>query len=270
MRSWRTTGAARGRLKRASGRRSDRRFSALVDRVDQGREALATAKAMRRGRGAPGKVEVVDVLFAGPPPYEAADAWSDEKVNAWAQASVAWLRARAPTAYIFGAYLHRDERSPHLHVLFVPITDDGRLSWNRIEKGFAADADAGLKGGAILRSAQLRPDSAWGVGRSGRASDTSPDFRGLTKQGGPQRELVQDECIAKRASEQRKDEKSHDAGPHLARLGMGQAQSGGLETAPGPSRVLSHHLPVPASVRGQPGVPPVGRQLRGDRCPHRL
>ena len=195
MRSWRTTGAARGRLKRASGRRSDRRFSALVDRVDQGREALATAKAMRRGRGAPGKVEVVDVLFAGPPPYEAADAWSDEKVNAWAQASVAWLRARAPTAYIFGAYLHRDERSPHLHVLFVPITDDGRLSWNRIEKGFAADADAGLKGGAILRSAQLRPDSAWGVGRSGRASDTSPDFRGLTKQGGPQRELVQNECI---------------------------------------------------------------------------
>ena len=117
---------------------------------------MAKAKAVRRGRGSPGKVEVVDVLFAGPPPYDAPDAWSEEKIDTWANDSVDWLRARAPHAYVVGAYLHRDERSPHLHVLFIPIAEDGRLSWNRVEKGFAEEAAAGLKGGRVFQSAQSR------------------------------------------------------------------------------------------------------------------
>ena len=41
---------------------------------------------------------------------------------------------------IAAAYYHADERSPHLHLLLVPINDRGRLSWKAVEKGFAADS----------------------------------------------------------------------------------------------------------------------------------
>ena len=38
---------------------------------------------------------------------------------------------------IAAAYFYKDERSRYLHLLLIPITDQGRLSWTAVERGFA-------------------------------------------------------------------------------------------------------------------------------------
>ena len=109
----------------------------LVDNVAAARKALAAAKATK-GRGRPGTIECVEFLFAGPPPFESPDAWLQDRVDEWLQASIEWVRKCAgPQAVIAAAYYHTDERSPHLHLLLVPINNTGRLSWTAVERGFA-------------------------------------------------------------------------------------------------------------------------------------
>ena len=111
----------------------------LVDDVENARKALAVAKAIK-ARGRPGTIECVEFLFAGPPPFESPDAWPKDRLHGWLQANVAWVRKCAgPNAVIPAAYYHTDERSPHLHLLLIPINATGRLSWKSVERGFALD-----------------------------------------------------------------------------------------------------------------------------------
>ncbi len=110
---------------------------ALVNNVEAAREALAAAKA-NKGRGRPGSIECVKFLFGGPPPLESPDAWPQDRLAAWLQANVDWVRTCAgPQAVIAAAYFYKDERSRYLHLLLIPITDQGRLSWTAVERGFA-------------------------------------------------------------------------------------------------------------------------------------
>ena len=126
----------------------------LVDNVENARKALAAAKAVRR-RGRPGTIECVDFLFAGPPPFASPDAWPQDRVDQWLQANLQWVsKCAGPRAVIAAASAHTDERSPHLHLLLVPIDARGRLSWKAVELGFAADPTA--VGKQILRSLQDR------------------------------------------------------------------------------------------------------------------
>ena len=126
----------------------------LVDDVENARKALAAAKEMK-GRGRPGTIECVEFLFAGPPPFESPDAWPRDRVDEWLQANVEWVRKCAgPKAVIAAAYYHTDERSPHLHLLLVPINTRGRLSWNAVELGFALNPKVPSK--LILSSMQDR------------------------------------------------------------------------------------------------------------------
>ena len=114
----------------------------LLDNLAAARAALKAAKAIK-GRGRPGTIEYVEFLFAGPPPFESPDAWPKERVDQWLQATIEWVRKCAgPNAQIAAAYYHSDERSPHLHLLLVPINGKGRLSWKAVERGFAADPKA--------------------------------------------------------------------------------------------------------------------------------
>ena len=124
----------------------------LVDNVAAARKALAAAKATK-GRGRPGTIECVEFLFAGPPPFESPDAWRQDRVDAWLQASVEWVRKCAgPKAVVAAAYYHTDERSPHLHLVLVPINNTGRLSWKAVEVGFALNPKVPSK--LILSSMQ--------------------------------------------------------------------------------------------------------------------
>ena len=126
----------------------------LVDNVENARKALAAAKASK-GRGRPGTIECIEFVFAGPPPFESPDAWPQDRVAEWLQANIEWVRKCAGRkAVIAAAYYHTDERSPHLHLLLIPITDQGRLSWTAVERRFALHPKVPSK--LILSSMQSR------------------------------------------------------------------------------------------------------------------
>ncbi len=109
----------------------------LVNTVEAARKALAAAKA-HKSRGRPGSIECVRFLFGGPPPFEAPEAWPQDRLFAWSQANIAWIRKHAgPNAVLAAAYHYTDERRRYLHVLLIPITDKGGLSWTALERRFA-------------------------------------------------------------------------------------------------------------------------------------
>ena len=96
--------------------------------VQAAREAIERTRPTGRGRR---PNECLDVLLAGPPPY-GPEQWSDARELEWARESYAWLRDVVGTeSVIVAAALHRDETSPHLHVLVVPIAGR-RRSWKRV------------------------------------------------------------------------------------------------------------------------------------------
>ena len=87
------------------------------------------------------------------PPWDDQNAWPLKRVLAFSREAIAWVERHAgPQSVIAAAYLHTDERSPHLHVLVVPVGADGRLGWKQIERNFGLDPKA--TGSAIFRSMQ--------------------------------------------------------------------------------------------------------------------
>ena len=50
------------------------------------------------------------------------------RLAAWAERSMTWLRERYGAANVVAAVLHKDEQTPHIQALVVPINEQGRLS----------------------------------------------------------------------------------------------------------------------------------------------
>jgi hypothetical protein len=51
-----------------------------------------------------------------------------DKQNAYFDDSLAFLKRKYGPENFIGAYIHRDEKTPHMHVLFVPIVENTRYS----------------------------------------------------------------------------------------------------------------------------------------------
>ena len=86
----------------------------------------------------------VALLFAGPPRYGDDDAWSQEKIGAWAEACIKWtLKSAGKGCRIAHCALHQDEAAPHLHLVLVAADEKGRLGWNRIRQGFGTGKERG-------------------------------------------------------------------------------------------------------------------------------
>ena len=102
----------------------------LQDRQEDARVLLAQFREARKGkRGRPPK-EAVSIVIAGPPPYGDPEEFDYAREIQWAKDSLAWLpRLIGPNSMVAAAGLHRDETSPHVHVLVVPVTTTGRLTW---------------------------------------------------------------------------------------------------------------------------------------------
>ena len=61
----------------------------------------------------------IEVIFSGSP--ETMCAMSQEQVNAWARDTLAWAQDQWGKENIVSATLHCDEKTPHMHVIVVPI-----------------------------------------------------------------------------------------------------------------------------------------------------
>ena len=99
------------------------------------RELIERTRPTGRGRP-PG--EAIEILMAGPPSYGSAGQWSEARELEWARESFVWLsRIVGPDSLIVTAALHRDEKSPHVQVLVVPV-HEGRLGWTAVKNAAAA------------------------------------------------------------------------------------------------------------------------------------
>jgi len=94
------------------------------------------------------------VMTASPEFFTAGDEW---RVEAWRDANMAWLRETYGERNVVAAVLHRDELTPHIQALVVPIDDHGRLN----ARGFI--------GGERGRLAELQDSYHAAVGRLGLA-----------------------------------------------------------------------------------------------------
>lgn len=110
------------------------------DDLKAGRRAVSADKRRRDASpvgGRPPK-ECLELVFAGPPKYADDNAWDDARVEAWAREVDAWMeRTMGPESVFVVSALHRDESSPHLHFLVVPV-HEGRISWTAL-KNHAAE-----------------------------------------------------------------------------------------------------------------------------------
>ena len=110
--------------------------------------AKATIKACmkRQRRGRPPK-HVLALMFAGPPHYEGPHKWKWEIEKAWVDRVMRFLNLIAGDhSVIVSADLHRDETAPHIHVLLVPVSNDGRLGWTRVQEEAMVRLGAGKEG----------------------------------------------------------------------------------------------------------------------------
>ena len=110
----------------------------------EARQRLEAAQPTGRGRR---PKEAVDLVIAGPAPYyvkrkcedgmvEVAlnpKRWSEERELEWAQKVRDWVQELfGPRTAIVTLDLHRDESSPHVQGLVIPIDEDGRLGWCKV------------------------------------------------------------------------------------------------------------------------------------------
>ena len=97
--------------------------NATQDAIDQDTRERAEWIA-KQGRGRRPQ-PYAEILFAGPPQYADERAWDEDKETRWAKATVAWVKSRFPDSLLVVASWHRDETSPHIHVVISPKCIDG-------------------------------------------------------------------------------------------------------------------------------------------------
>lgn len=146
----------------------------LCDPIDLAavRETINRTRPTGRGRR-PG--EAIDVVIAGPPSYGTAEQWTDESEMAWASESFAWLKELiGPESVIVTAALHRDESSPHLQAVIVPV-HEGRLGWTKLKEAAwtrvrSAGAESTTAYGCFQDDYQRVVGHRFGLGRGERGS----------------------------------------------------------------------------------------------------
>ena len=71
-------------------------------------------------------VRVVEALFTASPEFFQGKKRSE--VKAFFREALEFLKAHQDEKTIISAVVHMDEKTPHMHLCFVPLTEDGRLS----------------------------------------------------------------------------------------------------------------------------------------------
>lgn len=71
-------------------------------------------------------VKFIDTIITASPEYFAA--MPPEKVSRYFERALEFLQQEVGDKNIFSAVVHMDEHNPHMHLCFVPLTEDNRLS----------------------------------------------------------------------------------------------------------------------------------------------
>ena len=75
-------------------------------------------------------VRLVEALIAGSPAFF--EGKSDDEITAYFKHALIFLQQRQAPETFVSAVIHMDEKTPHMHVAFVPLTPNGRLSAKEI------------------------------------------------------------------------------------------------------------------------------------------
>lgn len=78
-------------------------------------------------------VKFIDTIVTASPEFLAA--MSPEEVRHYFEQALKFLQKEVGAENIFSAVVHMDERNPHMHLCFVPLTKDNRLSAKEIMGG---------------------------------------------------------------------------------------------------------------------------------------
>ena len=89
---------------------------------------LAELWERRKGRRGTRPHEMVALLLGGPPPWGEGE-WPREQLREWIDRTMEWAREITGPGEIVLAAFHADEKSPHIHFGFVPVTREGELGW---------------------------------------------------------------------------------------------------------------------------------------------
>ncbi len=114
----------------------------------------------------------------------------------WTERSMAWLRERHGDANIVAAVLHKDELTPHIQALVVPINDAGRLS--------AYTYTGGREKLGAMQDSYARAMEPFGLERGVRGSvavhETIKEWYAKIEQPTPAREVVQEHTAVDKPS----------------------------------------------------------------------
>ncbi len=78
-------------------------------------------------------VKFIDTIVTASPEF--LDAMKPEEVRRYFERALKFLQQEVGAENIFSAVVHMDERNPHMHLCFVPLTEDNRLSAKEIMGG---------------------------------------------------------------------------------------------------------------------------------------
>ena len=77
-------------------------------------------------------VRVVEALVTASPEFFKGKSRSEIEIKAYFEYALEFLRSKQDSKTFISAVVHMDEKTPHLHLCFVPLTADGRLSAKEI------------------------------------------------------------------------------------------------------------------------------------------
>ena len=106
--------------------RSKFNFHLIEPRDKYRAQAEARIKECQCPRVCSNSVRVVETLITASPEFF--EGKKREEVRAYFEHALGFLQSRIAPENFISAVVHMDEKTPHMHVSFVPITQDGRLS----------------------------------------------------------------------------------------------------------------------------------------------
>ena len=110
--------------------RSKFNFHLIEPRDKYRAQAEARIKECQCPRVCSNSVRVVETLITASPEFF--EGKKNEEVRAYFEHALGFLQSRIVPENFISAVVHMDEKTPHMHVSFVPITQDGHLSAKRI------------------------------------------------------------------------------------------------------------------------------------------